>query len=717
MFSKLLQNRNKSLLSKLSPNLRYSTHHALQQIPIHHHSHTSSYNQYLLAMSAALALSLSSYLTTHHTNPVHACGIMGMISSDEEVVDYLLEGLTILQNRGYDSAGIATISNEENDLVCTKYASVGTTSDSLDLLAAACPTRHASHRCGIAHTRWATHGAKTDRNAHPHCDFASPARIALVHNGTISNCTELKNELREKGIEFESETDTEVIANLIGYYLDKIEENPSQYAPQTNGNNDVVAIAFELALNRLDGSWGIAMVSASDRSKIYAARNGSPLMIGLDSSNGRNFIASEHTAFAKYTRNYISLNEGEMAVVTANDISIEDSHSRIKTVAALDAADYATSPSPYEFWTEKEIMEQPQAVSHALQFGARLSYGNSSVMLGGLQSNLCVLNDIRNLIITGCGTSLNAGLYAKRLMEHLRAFDTVCVVDSAEVISDIFPPHASDSFGILAISQSGETKDVLSALAIADAFGIPRFSVVNAVGSAIARETGCGVYCYAGRENAVASTKAFTSQVTVLSLIAAWFSQLEGRDGNKHRCKQLVDSLHRLHTYVGAVIHNAREECKRIAQFVVDNQTQHIFVLGKGFAEPIAYEGALKIKEITYIHAEGYSGGALKHGPFALIDENVPVIMIILDDEHKKVMVTNAHEIEARHGKMIYITDNKQILSGLAQQDRIIQIPKNGPLTALLAVIPLQLIAYYIAMYKKINPDKPRNLAKAVTVV
>jgi len=667
---------------------------------------------------------------------------MGMISQDEYVVDYLLEGLTILQNRGYDSAGIATITtsdvaNTANDLVCTKYASKGTTSDSLDMLQSECPRIHKKDKCGIAHTRWATHGGKTDRNAHPHMDWKD--RIAIVHNGTISNCAEIKDELKQKGIVFQSETDTEVIANLIGFYLDEIQADPNKFKDtkpkedeiKLDGQNNInltkqklkekdeerddIATAFELALNRLDGSWGLAMISKHDSSKIYAARNGSPLMIGLDFDNNRNFIASEHTAFAKYTRNYITLNEGEIAVVSADDISIEDARSRIKTVANFDRDDYKTSPDPFPTWTEKEIMEQPQAISKALQFGARLSYGDQ-VVLGGLTTNVAVLKEIHNLIITGCGTSLNAALYAKRLMEYLRAFDTVQVIDSAEVISDTFPTGSTrDITGMLAISQSGETKDVLEALKIADSFGIPRFSVVNSVGSAIARETGCGVYCYAGRENAVASTKAFTSQVTVLSLIAAWFSQLSNRDGNKHRGKQLIESLHKLHTYVGASIHNTKQRCMDIAEEVA--KAEHVFVLGKGFGECIAYEGALKIKEITYIHAEGYSGGALKHGPFALIDEQVPVIMLILDDEHSKCMVTNAHEIEARGGKMIYITDNKKLLHGLKQQTRVIEIPKNGPLTALLAVIPLQLIAYYTARARGLNPDKPRNLAKAVTVV
>jgi glucosamine--fructose-6-phosphate aminotransferase (isomerizing) len=637
-----------------------------------------------------------------------------MISSDEDVVDYLLEGLTILQNRGYDSAGIATIGD---GLTCTKYASKGTTSDSLDMLQSECPTTHKSDHCGIAHTRWATHGGKTDRNAHPHCDYSS--RIALVHNGTIQNCTELKNELRSLGIEFQSETDTEVIANLVGFYLDEIQAHPHKYE-QTNGRPfDDVATALELALNRLDGSWGLAMVHHNAPNKIYVARHGSPLMIGLDSDNNRNFIASEHTAFAKYTRNYISLNEGEMAVVTANDISIEDAHSRIRKIENYDSRNFVTSPAPFPTWTEKEISEQPSAISAALQFGARLSY-DDKVVLGGLSNNVHNLQNIRNLIITGCGTSLNAGLYGQRLMQHLKSFDTVQVVDSAEVICDTFPMQGSAiaaSAGVLAISQSGETKDVIEALKIADSFGIARFSVVNAVGSFIARLTGCGVYCYAGRENAVASTKAFTSQVTVLALIAAWFAQLENRSVAKHRCKELISALHKLHTYVGAVLFGAKRQCKVIAEFICENEVEHMFVLGKGFAESIAYEGALKIKEITYIHAEGYSGGALKHGPFALIDEKVPVIMIILDDEHSKVMVTNAHEIEARNGQMIYITDNKQLLFGLSQQERIIEIPKNGPLTALLAVVPLQMIAYYVAIAKGLNPDKPRNLAKAVTVV
>ena len=406
MFSKLIHHQHKSSIkpSNIIPStIRNYTHHALaiQSIqkydndPLYsqcrypniykthclpqtknmtktnshnHHQYTQSYNQYLLAMSAALGLSLSTFL--HHqiqsNNNVQACGIVGMVSTDEEVVDYLLEGLTILQNRGYDSAGIATITTNDdtktNSLLCTKYASKGSTSDSLAVLSSECPTIHKQNKTGIAHTRWATHGAKTDRNAHPHCDYLN--RIALVHNGTIENCTEIKNELKEKGITFQSETDTEVIANLVGYYLDEIKEDPKKYVEEGNVNdNDNIATAFELALNRLDGSWGLALVANECPEKIYAARNGSPLMIGLDSENHRNFIASEHTAFAKYTRDYISLNEGEIAVVTADDISIENARSRIQSVVDFNKEDYETSPAPFPTWTEKEIMEQPTAIS------------------------------------------------------------------------------------------------------------------------------------------------------------------------------------------------------------------------------------------------------------------------------------------------------------------------------------------------------------------
>ncbi|ETO21686.1 hypothetical protein RFI_15517 [Reticulomyxa filosa] len=751
---------------------------------------------------------------------VNACGIIGMVGN-EPVIDYLLSGLNILQNRGYDSAGIATIgandvvikevapnlgqstfqsiksslksgtpldnasstpsltslkpsmrhSSSNLELFITKHASKGSTSDSLDLLKKEvlsytytymyiyihiymcicvyigiaytydvrntkkkkkmkAPANHAKHTCGIGHTRWATHGAKTDLNAHPHSDYKQ--RLALIHNGTIENCHEVKQRLLQQGIPFFTQTDTEVICNLVGTYLDA---------------NKTPEEALRCALRELEGSWGIAMICKDRPHEIYCARNGSPLVIGLD--RGRNFVASEHTAFQQYTNEYIALKDGEIAVVTANGVSLDKSR-----LQKAEKEHIPLSPSPFPHWTIKEIMEQPEAVLRSLGYGSRLC-NDHLVKLGGLEKSEDMLLSIKHLVMVGCGTSYHAALYAQRLMKYLNAFETVSVEDAAEVTVDTFPSRMLQinltfypfkkkkyiyiySAGMLVISQSGETKDVLNTLNVAEMLSIPRFSVVNAVGSAIARSTGCGVYLYAGREHGVASTKAFLTQVTALGLIAGWFAQKRSQEQMKvfqdigatsqklssshghrpplhvvdeQRRKELVDALLRLPLYCGVTL-QTRDQCAKLAQKL--QHQQHMFVLGKGFAEPIAYEGALKIKEITYMHAEGYSGGALKHGPFAMIEEGTPVIMIILDDAHAKTMITNAHEIESRGGKMIYITNNADLLQGL--HGDIIQIPSNGCLTALLATIPMQLLAYELSILKGINPDKPKNLAKAVTV-
>jgi len=334
---------------------------------------------------------------------------------------------------------------------------------------------------------------------------------------------------------------------------------------------------------------------------------------------------------------------------------------------------------------------------------------NNQVKLGGLDSKRESLVTIKNIILTGCGTSYYAGLYGSLMMKYLRCFNTVEVVDASEFNRDNL---AHENAGVLALSQSGETKDVYKALVISEELAVPRFSVVNTVGSLIARTTSCGVYLNAGRENAVASTKGFTSQVAALALISLWFAQLH--ETQPERCKHLLEAVHRLPNYANIVLQQTRGKCREIANQL--NKSRHCFVLGKGWAEPIAREGALKIKEITYLHAEGYPGGALKHGPFALIDEteHTPIIMIIPDDQHAKLMVTAAEEVRARGAYTIIITDNPSLVSHVANQ--IVEIPANGPLTALLAIIPMQIIAYELALIRGINPDKPRHLAKAVTV-
>jgi glucosamine--fructose-6-phosphate aminotransferase (isomerizing) len=606
------------------------------------------------------------------------CGIVGYVGKDE-AHPYLIEGLSILESRGYDSAGITTISSDSL-LVTSKFASESTTSDAISRLKGASEL-HKGHTVGIAHTRWATHGAKTDKNAHPHLDDKS--RVGVVHNGVIENSATLREEIEKKGIRFRSETDTEVISQLIGIYLDE-------------GMN--ILDAIKEAQVRLQGTWGVALVCRDHPDQIIAMKNGSPMCVGI--GQGRMFIASEPSAFSRHTKEFIALENGEIAVLKADGHSLD-----ISRVEQAPEETIHLSPAPFPHWTIKEIMEQPMSISRALNYGGRI-FDECRVKLGGLEDAKERLLPIHHLVLTGCGTSYFAAQLGARIMRALNAFDTVQTFDAAEVGRDSFPKHGG---GVCLISQSGETKDVHRVLLQAEELSVPRLSVVNAVGSLIARTTNCGVYLNAGREHAVASTKAFTSQVTVLALIGLWFAQHRNTEETKRR--QLVDALHRLPTNMGMVL-RVREKCKDIAKRLV--KQQYGFILGKGFSEPIAYEGALKIKEITYTHMEGYSGGALKHGPFALIEKGTPIILIVLDDAHAQLMRTAAEEVRARGAFTIVITNTQSLAKHIA--DEVILIPSNGLLTALLAAVPLQLIAYEMAILKGIDPDKPRNLAKAVTV-
>lgn len=607
------------------------------------------------------------------------CGIVGFVGA-ESAVNYLTDGLSILENRGYDSAGIATL-NDAHELVISKYASRDG-ADAIVLLKSAAH-RHAGHRIGIGHTRWATHGGKTDANAHPHVD--AKHRVAVVHNGVIVNAHTLRHELTQHGITFSSETDTEVIAQLIGIFLDQGHTLPD---------------AVRATLARLDGTWGLAILSPLMPDTIIVAKNGSPIVIGVGS--GKTFIASEPAAFGPFTRDFIALQNGEMAFITASGHSLD--MTRVEKAAEEHVA---ASPAPYPHWTIKEIMEQPEAIARTLNHGARMN-GEASVKLGGLEREADRLLSIRHLVIAACGTSYHAGLYGALAARAMRAFDTVQVVDASELTPHHFAPEGA---GLLVISQSGETKDVHRALGIAEQRNIPSFSVVNAVGSLIARTTQCGVYLNAGREHGVASTKAFVTQVTALELIAVWFAQHRGTQQERRRV--VVQDLHRLATNIGLALRDEPYAAyRRVAELLRD--ARHAFVLGKGASEPIAYEAALKIKEITYVHAEGYAGGALKHGPFALIEQGTPVFLIILNDAHAAFMRTAAEEVRARGARTIVVTDTRALAEGIA--DDVIVIPQDGVLTSLLAIVPFQVIAYELAVLRGINPDKPRNLAKAVTV-
>lgn len=638
-----------------------------------------------LAVAGTVAFSVATSAGYDFTNASEACGIVAFVGK-EPAVGFLMEGLQILQNRGYDSAGIATLT-PDGKVVCTKFASKGSTSDCIDLLNQAAPAVHSGNRAGIAHTRWATHGGKTDENAHPHTD--SKNRIALVHNGTIENMRELKAELEALGIHFKSQTDTEVIAQLVGVYLDQ--------------GMDVVD-AFKKTLTRLHGTWGITLIHNATPDQIIAARNGSPLVVGFD--DDRMFVASEVSAFSRYTRDFIALKDGEMAIVKSSGVANMD----LSRVESAHAEVIDLSPAPYPHWTIKEIKEQPEAISRTLGYGGRFNDTGELVKLGGLDDNAHMMLDIQNLVMAACGTSLFASEYGAKLMRSLRCFDTVQPMDASEVNNDSFPTHHG---GLLVVSQSGETKDTHRSVETAQGLQMPVLSVVNQVGSLIARSTSCGVYLNAGREHAVASTKAFTTQVTALALIAGWFAQNRSPPELQQRRTALMEAVHRLPIYTGLAL-KAHPSINKLASELIERNPQHMFILGKGYGEPIAREAALKIKEITYVHAEGFGGGALKHGPFALLQEGTPVILLILNDEHADKMRTAAQEVKARGAYNIVVTDKPELAEGIS--DFTVTIPSNGPLTALLGVVPLQLLAYEMSLAKGINPDKPKNLAKAVTV-
>ena len=529
------------------------------------------------------------------------CGIAGVVASESKrpsgftARDFLIEGLTVLKNRGYDSAGVATVGRikgkEGDGILVRKYASVGENADGVERVSAGSLTASSSsvppassHLTGIAHTRWATHGGKTDANAHPHMD--SSGKLALVHNGTINNADPLRDELRKKGHVFTSETDTEVIAKLIGSIKDS---DPSLS----------IRDATERALRLCDGSWGLCIMHEDNPDELVVACNGSPLVIGL--SETATYVASETSAFNRYTKKFISMKDGEIGVVHADGRTLD--LSRAQTAPDQEVV---LSPAPYPHWTIKETMEQPEAIARALGYGGRFSdVSDGKVKLGGLDGNFGKLSRVKDLTLSACGTSLNAALYGVKLMRMLKSVrGSVQAVDAAETgAKDFFTnKEEPESAGVVVVSQSGETKDVMRVVNTAQEMGLICMSVVNAVGSQIARTTGLGVYLNAGRENAVASTKAFTTQVTVMALVAMWFRQtrdaVEGKKTQDGAYKVLRDSLMRLPISFGMAL-KTREQCKDIARKLVDKQ--HMFVLGKGFAEPVAYEGALKIKEVRWL--------------------------------------------------------------------------------------------------------------------
>ena len=616
------------------------------------------------------------------------CGIVGYVGS-REAQPLILEGLRRLEYRGYDSAGIATIHDGSLDVrkAAGKIVELEGRLEESPLVG--------SH--GIGHTRWATHGAPTTINAHPHTDDSG--RIALVHNGIIENHDVLRIKLEELGHEFRSETDTEVLCHLVEELYD--------------GNlEDAVAEA----LSHVEGAYGIAVIHADEPGKIVAARMGSPLLIGIGENGEREmFAASDVAAVVRHTRQVIYLNDREMAVLTADGHSLLDisesgngeAPRQVSREASLVDWDLGKiERGGYEHFMLKEIFEQPDTIRDAMR--GRLLDEEGTAKLGGLLQLEDVLENVERIVITACGTSWHAAIVGEYMIEELARIPV-----EVEYASEFRyrRPIVRDGTLVIAISQSGETADTLAAMREARSRGAPIMGIVNVVGSSIARETDGGVYIHSGPEIGVASTKAFTGQLTVLALFSLYLARRRGMSLLEGR--EFVAAMRQLPELVQLALNESPAiEC--IAREYADNV--NFLYLGRGFNFPVALEGALKLKEISYIHAEGYPAAEMKHGPIALIDQNMPVVFIAPSDSVYHKVASNIEEVKARGGKVIAIvTDGNHDLE--ARVDHVVRVPATiEMLQPLLTVIPLQLLAYHMAVLRGCDVDQPRNLAKSVTV-
>lgn len=607
------------------------------------------------------------------------CGIAAIIGNIQ-CYEYIMFALKMLQNRGYDSAGICGLYN--NNFILHKYATRQTLS-AINILETVGDLYKNCSVC-IGHSRWATTGIISDENAHPHIDFKN--RFSLVHNGIIENYEILKKELiNTYSVTFKSETDTEVIVNLISVYYDKLGD---------------IKQAIEHAINRLEGTWGLVILCRDDPEKIYCARHGSPLLIGF--GDNYTMISSEQSGFYKTVKNYICLNNHDLIIIEKNNVGFKNMHEY--EIRKINNLQYDLTPEPYAHWTLKEIYEQYESSFRALGHNGRI-INNKFVKLGGLQDHEHYLKDVDNLILLGCGTSYNAGLYVTHKFKEISGFNTVQIFDAADFTSYDIPKNGKTI--LLLISQSGETKDVHRCVDIAKELGIFTIGVVNVVDSLIAREVNAGVYLNCGREVAVASTKAFSSQVIVLHLIAVWFAQI--KNINEMARHNIINNLVKLPLDIKNTILHSHDKCKYIAKYL--EKYNNLFILGKANLEAVAKEGALKIKEISYIHAEGYSSSGLKHGSYAMIDNNFPIIMNIPNDKHYVRNVCTIDELLSKGAFVICISD-----ADIEKTNYLIKIPNNTIFVGLLSVIVCQLIAYELALLKNNNPDYPRNLAKCITV-
>lgn len=613
------------------------------------------------------------------------CGIVGYIGK-KQAVPILIEGLKRLEYRGYDSVGTAVL--EKGRVSCVKVkgkiADLERKFKKINLVG----------RVGLGHTRWATHGEPSEMNAHPHWDCSG--EIMVVHNGIIENYTQLKKKLQKEGHQFRSETDTEVLAHLIEKYYRR--------DPSTDSGRSLEE-ATRKALSCVIGTYGIAVISKKEPNKIIVARMGSPIVLGV--GEGETFVASDVSALLPYTKNVVYLDDGEMASLDQKGFTILDLENNIveKSPQEISWTQDQAEKKGFAHFMLKEIFEQPETIQNTTR--GRLLFKEGKVKLGGPKLSIQEIKELKKIVITACGTSYYAGLTGEYLLEKFTQIPVEVEYASEFRYRD---PILDKNTLVIAISQSGETADTLAAVREAKRKGAKTLGIVNVVGSTIAREVESGVYIHAGPEIGVASTKAFSAQVIGLILLALWLGQ---ESISKTKRKEIISAINKLPDQIKKILAKDKE-IKKLAR-IYKNSRNFLF-LGRGYNFPVALEGALKLKEISYIHAEGYPAAEMKHGPIALIDKDMPVVFVAIKDSVYDKIMSNIEEVKARSGKIIAIaTEGDEEIKKKA--DHIIYIPHTLEcLTPLLTVVPLQLLAYHIAVLRGCHVDQPRNLAKSVTV-
>lgn len=612
------------------------------------------------------------------------CGIVGYIGNGN-VYDILIKGLHRLEYRGYDSAGIALVGNDGTLKV---YKSKGKVSN----LEEYCKDKSLDAGVGIAHTRWATHGEPSDCNAHPH--YSEDGNLALVHNGTIENYKVLKDALIQHGCKFHSETDTEVLVQLIEYIKVK--------------NNCSLVDAVREALNQVVGAYAIAVIEKDHPDTIVAARQSSPLVIGI--GDDETFLASDATPFVEYTKDVVYLKDEEIAVIKKGEplriLNLDNRESKID-VKTLELSISQLEKGGYPHFMLKEIFEQPLTLRDCIR--GRIIDGGGRINVNGINDNKEKFLNAKRIVIVACGTSWHAALLGKYLIQDMCRIPVEVEYASEFRYSN---PVLDDKDIVIAISQSGETADTLAAAVIARQMGAFVFGVSNSVGSSIPRETDSGTYIHVGPEIGVASTKAFTGQVMVLTLLALGIAQLKGTM-SQEKIAELGAEVLRIPEYVEKVL-KLNDEIEHLS--LIYTYARNFLYLGRGYSYPVALEGALKLKEISYIHAEGYPAAEMKHGPIALIDEEMPSVIIAPNDHLYEKIVSNVQQVKARGGSIIAIvTEGDTEIKNIA--DHVLEVPEIPEcLSPIITSIPLQLLSYYIAINKGKNVDMPRNLAKSVTV-